>query len=167
VSRSPFRLIFYTLVITNYLCALKNVDHPSKKFLLIVAPSGTCWPLTELPASELSKLTELASLKDRQEIVSSSTVSVVKVRHTWEQCFGSRSPGSKILYLLGSESGFVITWTVTSRSGSEITWTVGSGSEIIIENQASWKKNAVIKKHFQQNKFHFSTKLNYLWKFWL
>ena len=40
-----------------------------KKMLFIIAPSGTCRPLTELPYTELTNLMELAGIQDRQVMV--------------------------------------------------------------------------------------------------
>jgi hypothetical protein len=49
----------------------------------IVAPSGTCRPLTELTAKEFTNLTKLAVIQDRhiKGILLRSSWSVVKVRH--------------------------------------------------------------------------------------
>jgi len=55
----------------------------------------------------------------------------------------------------------VFTWQVGSRS--DITWPVGSGSEIIIVDQACWKKNAMIKTPIQDKKFDFGTELIFMY----
>ena len=76
-------------------------------------------------------------------------------------------PGSETFFLSGSGFGSVIIGQVWSRSGSEINWPVGpwSGSQIIIEDQASWTKKCNDKKTILNLKSSiFSTKLNFLEK---
>ena len=58
---------FWHINITNFLSAHWKLDDISKKMLFFIVPSGPCWPLTELPYTEFTNLTELAAIKDRQE----------------------------------------------------------------------------------------------------